>query len=368
MKILYIEPFYSGSHKQWIDSYKSYSKHSIEILSLPGRYWKWRMHGAAITLAKRFIDKKTSYDIILVSDMLNLPLFKSLCINEIKNSKVVTYFHENQLLYSVAPKENEKQLDRDLHYAFINYTSSLVSDLNLFNSEYHRSVYLEELDKYLNKKPEYKNKYTVEVIEKKSSVLHIGCDLKQFYSSENYHNEIPIILWNHRWEHDKNPELFFNTLIKLKKNNIKFNVVILGQKFTKIPDIFNKAKRELNSEIIHIGYCDSFDEYKNWLHKADILPITSYQDFFGISIVEAVYCNTIPLLPNRLSYPEILDKKNHDEVFYNSDSDFYLKLFNLIKNYKNLLNTISNYHKTVNRFDWQNMKNKYDQLLEEICN
>ena len=28
----------------------------------------------------------------------------------------------------------------------------------------------------------------------------------------------PVILWNHRWEYDKNPEFFFNTLSKLKKN------------------------------------------------------------------------------------------------------------------------------------------------------
>ena len=79
MKILYIEPFYTGSHKQWIDSYKLYSKYDIDILSLPGRFWKWRMHGGAITLAKKFIENNKKYDIIIASDMLNLPLFISLC-------------------------------------------------------------------------------------------------------------------------------------------------------------------------------------------------------------------------------------------------------------------------------------------------
>ena len=34
LNIVYIEPFYSGSHKRWIDSYKLYSKHNIEILGL----------------------------------------------------------------------------------------------------------------------------------------------------------------------------------------------------------------------------------------------------------------------------------------------------------------------------------------------
>ena len=215
MKILYIEPFYAGSHKQWIDSYALYSKYKVDILSLPGRYWKWRMHGAAITLAKRFIEKNKNYDLIIASDMLNLPLFVSLCRKKINNTKIITYFHENQILYSKSPIKSDQVDDRDLHYAFINYTSSLVSDMNLFNSNYHRNLYIEEMEKYLNKKPEYKNKYTVELISNKSSVLHIGCDLNKFSPIKDYLNDKPIILWNHRWEHDKNPDLFFNTLMTL---------------------------------------------------------------------------------------------------------------------------------------------------------
>ena len=368
MKILYIEPFYAGSHKQWIDSYSLHSKYNIDILSLPGRFWKWRMHGAAITLAKKFIENNKKYDIIIASDMLNLPLFISLCRKEINNTKIVTYFHENQILYSKAPVNQKEPLNRDLHYAFINYTSSLVSDVNLFNSDYHLNIYLEELEKYLHKKPDYKNKSTLEIIKNKSSVLHIGCDLKKFSPIKKYSNKIPILLWNHRWEQDKNPELFFNTLIKLKKNKVKYQLVILGQRFSRIPEIFTEIEKKLKSEIVHMGYCDSFDDYKKWMHKVDILPITSYQDFFGISIVESVYCNTIPLLPNRLSYPEILLKERNSELFYNSDAELYSKLFELITNYKNLRNTPSNYSDIVNRFDWSIMKNKYDDLFNKIYN
>ena len=119
---------------------------------------------------------------------------------------------------------------------------------------------------------------------------------------------------------------------------------------------------------MHIGYCESFDDYKKWMHKADIIPITSYQDFFGISIVESVYCNTRPLLPNRLSYPEILLKEDNPELFYDNDSELYNKLFELIDDYKNLRNTTSSYASIVNRFDWSIMKNKYDDLFNKIYN
>ena len=51
MKILLLEPYYTGSHKQWADGYKHYSNNEIRILKMEGKFWKWRMHGGAITLS-----------------------------------------------------------------------------------------------------------------------------------------------------------------------------------------------------------------------------------------------------------------------------------------------------------------------------
>ena len=56
MKILIIEPYFTGSHKKWAQEFQKHSKHDIDFLTLPGRYWKWRMHGGAITLAQKFND------------------------------------------------------------------------------------------------------------------------------------------------------------------------------------------------------------------------------------------------------------------------------------------------------------------------
>ena len=53
MNILIVEPFCTGSHKAWAEGYAQSSKHKVEIISLPGRFWKWRMHGGTVTLAKR---------------------------------------------------------------------------------------------------------------------------------------------------------------------------------------------------------------------------------------------------------------------------------------------------------------------------
>ena len=67
MKILILEPYFTGSHKQWALGYKKYSKHEVKILSMKGQFWKWRMHGGAVTLAKQFKNKNYKPDLILSS-------------------------------------------------------------------------------------------------------------------------------------------------------------------------------------------------------------------------------------------------------------------------------------------------------------
>ena len=64
MKILIIEPYFEGSHKSWTLEFQKFSTHTIELLTLPGRHWKWRMHGGAITLAQQYNNLNFKPDII----------------------------------------------------------------------------------------------------------------------------------------------------------------------------------------------------------------------------------------------------------------------------------------------------------------
>ena len=146
MNIVLIEPFFTGSHKQWALGYKNYSKHNIDIFYLKGIYWKWRMHGGALTLSKMF-NKYGEPDLILVTDMLNLPVFTSFA--DIKNIPIVTFFHENQITYPWSTQDRDKEKNRDHHYGFINYTTALKSDLVMFNSQFHKNSFTKELKKFL---------------------------------------------------------------------------------------------------------------------------------------------------------------------------------------------------------------------------
>jgi len=364
MKILYIEPYYADSHRSWIESYSTHSRHDIEILKLPGNKWKWRMHGGAITLADEFMARKNIYDLILCSDFLNLPVFISIAKKKIAATPVAMYFHENQIAYPWSDHDPDIALRRDVHYHYINHTSAMVSDWNFFNSAYNLNSFIGGLGTYLKRMPDHQNISSIEKIKNKSSVLHLGCELSRFdsHTIQNKKNKIPTILWNHRWEYDKNPELFFRTLFKIKELGVDFHLILLGEKFSSSPAIFNTAIEKLGDNIVHQGYCTSFEDYAKWLWRADIIPVTSNQDFFGISAVEAVHCGTYPILPKRLSFPEIFDEERNSEIFYNKDSELIEKIMKALKNYEKL----KNYSFLTKHYDWKQIVSTYDQRFKRI--
>ena len=95
MKILLLEPYFTGSHKTWAEEYQLNSSHDVQIMSMSGQFWKWRMHGGAITLAKEFLQSDFVPDLIISTDMLDLTTFLSLTKSKTADIPTVLYFHED---------------------------------------------------------------------------------------------------------------------------------------------------------------------------------------------------------------------------------------------------------------------------------
>ncbi|MEQ9310777.1 MAG: DUF3524 domain-containing protein [Balneolaceae bacterium] len=361
LKIILLEPFFSGSHRQWAVGFQKYSQHKVDILSLPGRHWKWRMHGGAISLAKQFNALDYTPDLILATSMLDLTTFLSLTRKKSAGIPVHIYFHENQLTYPWSPQDRDVKNKRNNHYAFINYASALSADKVFFNSEYHRNSFLEALPAFLNQFPDKQGKENIEAIRNKSKVLYLGMDLSRFDAFNPVQEpKEPMILWNHRWEYDKRPKAFYSALYKLKEKGFQFKLIVLGERNEMIPKSFEEAKEKLSDEIINWGYAKNYEEYAKWLWKADILPVTSKQDFFGGSVVEAMYCNCFPLLPNRLAYPEHLSNELKAVCLY-EEGELFEKLMSLILK-MNETREMS-FQSLVNKYDWKVIIEKYDEAL-----
>lgn len=365
MKILLLEPFLSGSHEQWARGVAAHSGHEVRILSLPGKFWKWRMHGGAHSLSQQFLQDSFEPDLILASDMLDLPLFLALTRTRTARIPVALYFHENQLVYPWSPTDEDVEKQRDRHYAFINFSSARVADHVFFNSHFHLNSFFKALPGFLHAFPDHKELSSIEEIRAKSDVLPLGLDLAffdRFRIKRKQESRRPVFLWNHRWEYDKNPEAFFEALFQVKDLGYDFGLIVLGEQYQRNMPVFSQAKEKLAAHIIHWGYAKHKEEYARLLCQSDIYPVTSHHDFFGISVVEAIYTGAYPLLPNRLSYPEHIPSHLHTKYLYKDSRDLLAKLIGLLdtETWKDVDREVADW---VSAYGWQIQGSKYRERL-----
>jgi glycosyltransferase involved in cell wall biosynthesis len=366
MKILVLEPFFGGSHQKWAEGYQKNSRHEVAILSLRGRHWKWRMHGGAVSLHQQLLALEAPPDLLLATDMLNVASFLGLARKQLAATPVAVYFHENQITYPWSPDDQDVSLQRDNQYGFMNYTTALAADAVFFNSPFHLRSFLDSLPAFLKQFPDARELQTIPEIADKSEVLPLGMDLQPLQNSPVLPlNEAPVILWNHRWEYDKNPGAFFELLYRLKSEGYDFRLIVLGESYRQVPAVFKQAREKLKNHILHWGYAEDKSTYLRLLHQADILPVTSVQDFFGGSVVEAIYCNCYPVLPRRLAYPMHIPAAEQGHHLYDTEEELYQKVARLIAGYPQSLRTKGFQH-FVAHYDWSTLATKYDQAMERL--
>lgn len=374
MKILLVSPFHGGSHQAWAEGLREHSSADIRLLTLPDRFWKWRMHGGSVTLAGKF--KHGSYipDLILATDMLDLSVFLALTREKTSGIPAVLYCHENQLTYPMPdnPGGNrtpELVTKTDQHYPFINLSSMLAADRIIFNSGFHQQEFLESLPGYLRQFPEFRLPGARKEIGRKSTVIYPGVEMpRDNPAADDEECDTPLILWNQRWEYDKNPGEFFSSLVKLKNEGLSFRLAVCGEQFPSRPDEMARALDLLGPELIHCGYADR-KVYRNLLQKADIVLSTAIHEFFGISILEAVLNRTFPILPARLSYPELIPRNFHEDCLYSNTAGMMDRLIKAVKNRSRAAEIADNLCRDLeNNFSWGQLIKHYDQLFEDAVN
>ena len=220
----------------------------------------------------------------------------------------------------------------------------------MFNSEFNRSSFFNGVSDLIKKLP--KNTLSQNIKDLNSHVIYPGIEYPTYFETAK---SSPILLWNHRWEHDKNPELFVKGLKFLQSKSISFKLIILG-KGTEKREVTSFFKKNFKDELIHCGYVETRKNYISLISQATHIPVTSKHDFFGLSVAEAMSYGCFAILPNHQAYPEHLLENEQSGIVYNFPNDYFQTLENSIKH--------QNKSKVKETFFFEQVTKKWVELLE----
>ncbi len=359
-RVLALEPYHGGSHAAFIDGLVKRSAHEWHVLAQPACFYKWRMRGSAITLADRAKECGFAPDVIFATDMLGVAEFMSMYGSRVP---VMLYMHENQLVYPV-----KRQDPRDLHFGFTNITSCLAATRVVWNSAYNMQSFFDAVPGLFDMMPDQRPVRVAERIRERSLVIPPGVDLAAIDALPLERDAgPPIVVWNHRWEHDKDPETFFDATRAVLDSGTDLRVAVLGESFEEQPPAFDEARRWLGDRAVHFGYAHSRDEYLRWLKRSSVSVSTAVQENFGISAVEAAYAGAHPLWPDRLSYGELMPRSAGTDHLYGDKDDLVHKLESLVDRASRGDEDTRRWAAHLGVYDWTNVIGKYDALVDDLA-
>ena len=337
LKILHLSPVLRGSHLHFAEGLKKYSAFEFKTLGFKKLNWFSAslcspLLGSTEKLTPLDVAETFKPDFLLCTDFCNLPGFIAFH-RQLGNTPSILYMHENQLTYPLhSPKKprNEAIIWQTLQ------TCSWVNEI-WFNSKWHFEDFFEGLKKFQTRFP---IQYDFETsLREKSRVVYPCIDfdglptLNTRIRKPNEENCGPIkILWNHRNDYDKGFARLVPLLRQLVDANIPFQWIHLGESKTDGCEKIDRLVEVLGNRLIHVGRVEDRIHYLKWLERADIVISLSDHEFFGMSVLEAIRAGCFPLLPNRLSYPELISATLQDYVLYEKEKDLYKRLVYFAKN------------------------------------
>lgn len=365
MRVLLLNPFHSGSHAAVAEGYSAHSRHAVTALTLSAAGgWRWRMRGAAVTLARRLQAAyglgPAPFDLILATDMLDLATFLGLTRAQTAGIPAAVYFHENQLTYPLPPGRA-----RDLAFPWINYTSLLASERAFFNSAFHRRALLEALPGLTGRYHDHQELDLLARLAEHAEVLYPGLDLgrlERHRPAEGAPPGPPVILWNSRWEYDKQPQVFFAALEALEARGADFRLIVAGEHIDPRAPEFVAARERFAARTLAWGYAPDAAAYARLLWQADIVVSTAAQEFFGIALLEALFCGCVPVAPRRLSYPELLPPACHADCLYDDAAGLADRLAAALERLPAL--RAYGFRSVAAAFAWERAAPRWDAALE----
>jgi len=328
--LVIVENFCGGSHARFVELIAAFVQERAEVVrcTLPAKKWHWRLRASALWAAAVIPRCDGRTGTLVASSMLNLAELLALR-PDVRNLRLVVYFHENQLVFPIQRPAAGGGLaltslaggggtgaapeDRDFQFGWAQVLTCAVASVVAFNSAYNRDSFLAAIPALCRLIPDKSQRPApgplVDAIRARSVVAH-------FPVPRRIVGSCPVpppgarlrIVWPHRWEYDKGPDDFFAALQELHGAGQDFEVAVVGEAFAEVPPVFAAAHAWLTAagKVCHWGFVPSADAYHGLLTSCDVVVSTALHEFFGVSTVEAVQHGCWPLVPEALAYPELL--------------------------------------------------------------
>ncbi len=359
MKILLLSAYDAASHAYWHKGLVEHlHQHQWTVLTLPPRYFAWRIRGNSLSWAysQREVLEQP-YDLVVATSMTDLCALRGF-VPHLASIPTLVYFHENQFAYPESGQEYG-----NVEPKILNLYTALAADHICFNTEYNRSTFLTGCRKLLKKLPDQVPAGVVERLQQRSSVLNVPLP-ESAYLPHDYQPGPVRLVWNHRWEFDKGPEQLLSAVRGLCDTGIDFQLDVVGQQFRHVPEPFQQLKLLLEGRCGRMGFVASVDDYRRLLQQADIVLSTALHDFQGIAVLEGVAAGAMPLVPERLAYPELFP----ESCCYTSGEGERDSLVSAVVRYaeaKQIGECLP--VPDISALSWRNMAARYEQLLTRVA-
>jgi len=313
-------------------------------------------------------------DLIFTTGFLNVADLRGLLKPPLDRVPIILYMHENQLTYPLSPEE-----EFDFHFGFTNIISCLAADRVVFNSDFHRELFLDNLASYLGKMPEGSPRRVPEKLTARSEVLGVGLERRPLpadhfpqYRAGHCDPEIGpswprgkrhLVVWNHRWEFDKRPDMFSAVILRLLDSGLDFDVALLGESRNN-EETFRPLAERLGKRCVAFGFLPDRQSYDDLLERADIVVSCAEQEYFGISVAEAIHAGCYPVLPRQQVYPSMYGKRCKGRHFYETENELVALLNDLITG--NSCGHVCSLDRDVDEFCWDRLVHSFDDLVDRV--
>lgn len=323
MKLYYlpIEPYETRYTKDWITQFENeFKAHNIPFETILGTPVTQKIiNGTVLDACGTHIYKFAQLDTII----------KKINLGEIHDNDVIffadAWFPGIESLFYIRNITNIKYKIYGIFHAgtYDNFDFTYKTGMRTWGKYFEASVF-DGLDKIFVATEFHKNLLCSKSICDGEKVIVTGIpfyadELRKKYLPTNKEN---ILVFPHRLETEKNPELFDKLCTYLRQEKVDFTPV-------KTLDVTKNR-----------------DEYFKILAKSKVMVSFADQETFGYSTVESAALDNIVVVPNKLSYVETIPTQYR----YNNVDEAFKMVKNALQNYE-----IPSYNLTKWKYSIDNM-------------